>query len=215
MPTGHKKGKSVSGDQTKSAPGNGQLAHDMRNFLAPINNAVQVLKIRGLKDKDLLALAEIIERQIAGMRRLIDGLGSAPAAGSHAAAAAPVLPAATAEAAKRVLIVDDNAAFRVSLGGVLEDMGHAAKAAADGAEALQIAHGWTPQVVFLDVNMPGLNGYELARRFRSEFPGSDMKLIMLSGDTLNEATMRGAQNAGFDLCMDKLSNTQMFREVLA
>ncbi len=206
------------GEQGNVPVAAGQLAHDMRNFLAPINNAVQVLKIRGLNDKDLLALAELIERQVAGMRKLVDGLGGAQAGGGdtvRATHAAPVPPTATGEAAKRILIVDDNASFRVSLGGVLQDMGHAAKAAADGAEALQIAHGWTPQVVFLDVNMPGLNGYELARRFRSEFPGSGMKLIMLSGNTLNEAALRGAKNAGFDLCMDKLSNTQMFREVLA
>jgi CheY-like chemotaxis protein len=126
-----------------------------------------------------------------------------------------VPPASHRASGKRVLIVDDNAALRVSLGGVLHDIGHAAKAAADGDEALRIAREWLPHVVFLDVNMPGLNGYELARLFRSEFPSSGMKLIMLSGDTLSEAARRGAESAGFDRCIDKLSGVQVYEEILA
>jgi CheY-like chemotaxis protein len=153
------------------------------------------------------------------MRKLIDGMGSANGAAPAEAANGHAQQATVADSARsgvplRILIVDDNAAFRASLDGVLHDMGHLSKAAANGREAMQIARDWSPQVVFLDVNMPDINGYELARRFRSEFPASGIKLVMLSGDTLNEAAARGAKSAGFDLCMDKLSSFAEIKRML-
>jgi CheY-like chemotaxis protein len=115
---------------------------------------------------------------------------------------------------RRILIADDNAAVRESLSALLHDMGHLTRAAAGGTEALQIAREWMPDVVFVDVNMPGINGYELARMFRAEFPRAPVKLVMMSGDAMNDIALRGAKHAGFDQCIDKLSPVPVFENIL-
>jgi CheY-like chemotaxis protein len=121
---------------------------------------------------------------------------------------------ANASAVRRVLIADDNAALRTSFGALLAQMKHVVRAAADGAEALSIAHEWKPEFAFIDVNMPKLNGYELARQLRSEFPSGTMKLVMMSGDHIGDATVRGAQRAGFDACIDKLYDIEQLERLL-
>ncbi len=135
---------------------------------------------------------------------------TATAVNPHLTGTAPV----TGSAVRRVLIVDDNAALRESLSGLLHDMGHLTRAAAGASEALQIAREWMPDVVFVDVNMPGINGFELARMFRAEFPRAPVNLVMMSGDTMNDIALRAARNAGFDQCIDKLSPVAVFESVL-
>jgi CheY-like chemotaxis protein len=115
---------------------------------------------------------------------------------------------------RRVLIVDDNAALRESLGALLQGMGHLTRAAVGGSEALQIAREWMPDLVFVDVNMPGVNGFELARMFRAQFPSASTKLVMMSGNAMNDIALRGAKNAGFDQCIDKLSAAPVFESIL-
>ncbi len=116
--------------------------------------------------------------------------------------------------ARRILIADDNAAVRVSLAALLQDLGHVVKAAADGEAALEEAERWLPEFVFLDVNMPRLGGVEVARRLRSRFSSSAMKLVMMSGAGLDEPTRRGAKRAGFDHCIDKIGDPKLFAELL-
>jgi CheY-like chemotaxis protein len=106
---------------------------------------------------------------------------------------------------RRVLLVDDNEAVRMSFSAVLRELGHDVRLAADGLEALQLAEQWRPEFVVLDVHMPKLNGYDLARRLRSKFPPTVMQLVMMSGTALDHTTLAGAKSAGFDHCVDKLS----------
>ena len=115
---------------------------------------------------------------------------------------------------RRVLLVDDNEAVRTSFAAVLRDLGHDVRLAADGIEALQLAEQWRPEFVVLDVHMPKLNGYDLARRLRSRFPPSVMQLVMMSGTTLDQATLVGAKSAGFDHCIDKLSAVMSLDQLL-
>ena len=51
--------------------------------------------------------------------------------------------------------------------------------------------------------MPKLNGIEVARRLRARFPSSEMRLVMMSGDGVDDVVRRGATQAGFDHCIDK------------
>jgi CheY-like chemotaxis protein len=126
-------------------------------------------------------------------------------------ARAPQLRAAP----KRVLVVDDSNEVRASLCNILQEMGHEVRAAADGAEALEIAREWLPTCVLLDIHIPKLNGYEVARKLRSQFPAARMGLIMMSGASLSEATLRGAKEAGFDHCVDKMQAFEQIEELLA
>ena len=105
----------------------------------------------------------------------------------------------------RILIADDSAAVRDSLARLLEDMGHQVRGAQDGAEAVELAQRWRPDFVLLDIHMPKLNGLMAARTLRAHFPSSLMRLVMMSGVTLDEETRAGAKAAGFDHCVDKMS----------
>jgi CheY-like chemotaxis protein len=197
-----------------------RLVHDLRNFMAPVRNVAHVLRKRGEADPDLKGLADLLDRQVAGVGGMLDGLLN-PQRILRPAAVAESLPAAPAPAPtghsprRRILIADDNAALRTSLSGVLQDMGHETMTAADGAEALRVASTWKPDVVFLDIHMPGLNGFDVARQLRVQFAPAAMQLVMMSGDTLNELAVRGAKEAGFDDCIDKLSGIGVFENILA
>jgi CheY-like chemotaxis protein len=69
----------------------------------------------------------------------------------------------------QVLVVEDDAALREIYAGALRGYGHEVRVAADGAAALDtLGNGWTPCVVFLDLRMPGMDGWELSRRLRAD-----------------------------------------------
>src|SRR5690348_4824308 len=70
-------------------------------------------------------------------------------------------------AARRILVVDDNADAAMSLAMLLELEGHVTRVAHSGTEALAIAPEFAPQFVFLDIGLPDLSGYDVARRLRA------------------------------------------------
>ena len=80
---------------------------------------------------------------------------------------------------RRVLVVDDNQDLALSSAWLLEHLGHEVEMAFDGLQALEVARAFRPDVALLDVGLPGINGYELARRLRAEF-GQGMLLIMIT-----------------------------------
>ena len=75
--------------------------------------------------------------------------------------------------------------------------------AANGEEALHFAEHAVPEVALIDVHLPTLNGYQLARALRARHPSSGIKLVLLSGMTLDDDMIRLSKNAGFDHCVDK------------
>ncbi|MBI2771607.1 MAG: response regulator [Burkholderiales bacterium] len=80
----------------------------------------------------------------------------------------------------RVLVVDDNADGAESMAEMLRFMGAQARVARDGAQALEMAPGFAPDLVLLDIGLPGMDGYEVARRLR-ELPGLKPRLVALTG----------------------------------
>jgi PAS domain S-box-containing protein len=82
---------------------------------------------------------------------------------------------------RRVLVVDDNQDAANSLAALLRAYGHEVKVAFSGPCALETAHTWSPDVVFLDIGMPEMDGYEVARRLRAGHPDHDMLLVALTG----------------------------------
>jgi signal transduction histidine kinase len=115
--------------------------------------------------------------------------------GTAAREAAPVARAAGRPL--RVLIADDNVDAANSLADLLKAAGHDARVAADGPGALELAAAFRPEAVFLDIGMPGMDGYETARRLR-RLPGMEaVPLAALTGWGAAEDRAR-SRAAGFD-----------------
>jgi len=96
----------------------------------------------------------------------------------------------------RILVADDNGDYADSLAVMLEAAGHRIEVVYDGNAALQAATTRRPQVGLFDIGMPGLNGYELARRVR-EATGGEILMIAITGWG-QEADRQRARAAGFD-----------------
>jgi CheY-like chemotaxis protein len=94
---------------------------------------------------------------------------------------------------RRILLVDDDDTARLSLRLVLEAFGHTVEEAADGHEGLVKALAWRPDAVVVDLEMPIVDGYSLARRVR-EAIGQNIRLIALTGHDEPERALA----AGFD-----------------
>lgn len=103
----------------------------------------------------------------------------------------------TIASARRILVVDDNRDSADSLAMLLRLSGNTVWTAYDGVEALDTAGRIRPDVVLLDIGMPKLNGYETARRIRSEPWGRSMLLIAQTGWGQEEDKSR-SRDAGFD-----------------
>ena len=204
----------------------GPLAHELRNRIAPIRNAADLIRMRGAADANLQSLAQLILRQLEGMARALDEAVACAApsrsmepqeaqAAESAITSRSDAPPASSALRRRILVADDSAAVRDSLTQLLQEGGHEVLAAADGAQTLELAAKWLPQVILLDINMPLVNGYEVARRLRAQFPTRAMKLVMMSGATLDNAARRGAMQAGFDYCVDKVFDIATLENLLA
>jgi CheY-like chemotaxis protein len=104
-------------------------------------------------------------------------------------------PAAAGVARKRVLVVDDNQDSAESLALLLELYGHEVRTAFAGPSALETAGVFLPEIVLLDIGLPGMDGYEVARRLRAEHDGC--RLIALTGYGRDDDRQR-SREAGFD-----------------
>lgn len=119
-----------------------------------------------------------------------------------------------APAAYRIAVVDDNRDAAESLSMLLELHGHEVQSAGDGFAALQLARDFGAQVVLLDIGLPGIDGYEVARRIRREPWGQDLLLIAVSGWGQDRDRQQAA-DAGFDRHMTKPVRVDELIEALA
>jgi len=104
----------------------------------------------------------------------------------------------------RILVADDNYDSATSLSILLNDAGYDVRTAGDGAQALETAAQFRPDVALLDIGMPKLNGYEVARRLRNQPWGRHVLLIAVTGWGGVEHRQQTAQ-AGFDHHLTKRS----------
>jgi PAS domain S-box-containing protein len=108
-----------------------------------------------------------------------------------------VLPEAQPAIPLRVLVVDDNVDAAESLAALLDLAGHATRVAHDGDQALLTAHEFRPEVVFLDIGMPGKDGYEVAKALRGKPETQQAVLVALTGWGAKDDRARST-SAGFD-----------------
>ena len=129
--------------------------------------------------------------------------------------ASPKGPASvqTPAARRRVLVVDDHRDAARILTLMLDTLGHDVRMATSGEQALDEARAFHPEVVFLDIGLPKLDGYEVARRLRAQPEGKAVKLVALTG-WAHEDDRRRSRDAGFDLHLVKPVNAKTLRALL-
>ena len=119
----------------------------------------------------------------------------------------------TAPLRRRVLVVDDNHDAADSLSMLLELMGHEVAKAYEGRAAVELAGSFRPQLALLDIGMPELDGYDVARRIRSQPGGSEAVLVALTGWGQREDRRRAVEE-GFDHHIVKPVELTVLRQLL-
>jgi CheY-like chemotaxis protein/anti-sigma regulatory factor (Ser/Thr protein kinase) len=116
--------------------------------------------------------------------------------------APPVVAELPTSRARRIVIIEDNADFREGLRLLLESWGHRVEEAASGAEGVDVIRRARPEIVLVDLGLPGIDGYAVARAVRSA-PGGDAILLVAITGYGRESDRRRATEAGFDAHLTK------------
>ncbi len=115
---------------------------------------------------------------------------------------------------RKVLVVDDNCDAADSLGALLDALGTTVAVVHSGKAALEVLETFAPDAVLLDLAMPGMDGYEVARRIRESGANADTLLIALTGWG-QEHDVRRSRSAGFDHHLVKPPDIDKLRELMA
>jgi two-component system CheB/CheR fusion protein len=112
------------------------------------------------------------------------------------------------------LVVEDQPALARVTVALLKKLGHQVRAAADGPEALLAAREFDPDIILLDIGLPGMDGYEVARNLRSEMGDAAPLLVAMTGYSQHEVN-RHARKAEFDFHLVKPADLTALKELLA
>jgi CheY-like chemotaxis protein len=127
---------------------------------------------------------------------------------------APPTPVSVSAAERRrILVVDDNVDSAESMAAILRIEGHDVMTAYDGMAALKAAEEVTPEVVLLDIGLPGLDGYELARRLRARPQTHRALLVAITGYGQSE-DVKSAMDAGINCHLVKPVNRAALNAIL-
>ena len=137
--------------------------------------------------------------------RLLDGRPKKRPEGEPAPAEPEVRP-------RRILVVDDEAEMAVLFASRLEVSGHQTLVVHDGPSALAAVRSFGPDVVILDLGLPEMDGYEIARRIREEHADEKILLIAATGYRKNDARLK---QAGFDQHLIKPLDMQRLAALIA
>jgi two-component system CheB/CheR fusion protein len=125
----------------------------------------------------------------------------------------PVLPHDRSQVL-RVLIVDDNIDAANSLALLLETVGHSVATAHSGIAALETLEGHRPHVVLLDIGLPELDGYEIAKRVRARYSPAELVLVAMTGYG-QQTDRERSKAAGFDHHLVKPAAFEEIETILA
>lgn len=111
----------------------------------------------------------------------------------------------------KILLVDDEEEFVTTLAERLELRGLQARAALNGEAALQMIEADTPQIVILDVMMPGIGGFEVLRLIKAQHP--QLPVILLTGRGSEKEGVKGMQLGAFDYLMKPLNIEELIKKM--
>lgn len=126
----------------------------------------------------------------------------------------PVRTVARSDGPLSILIIEDNADVRSMLKTLLEFAGHRVEVAADGLKGVEMIETQHPNVALVDIGLPGLNGYELARKIRADDDCRDVFLVALTGYSQPSDRQR-ALASGFQAHLAKPVDLEQLRQILA
>jgi two-component system CheB/CheR fusion protein len=137
-----------------------------------------------------------------------------PLAAEEVASESARSPTLAPSGRRRVLLIEDNVDAADSLREALELSEHKVEVAYTGPSGIAKARASKPEVVFCDIGLPGMDGFEVARAFRADDVLRDTRLVALSGYALPEDVQR-AREAGFDQHVAKPPSLERLEEALA
>jgi CheY-like chemotaxis protein len=115
---------------------------------------------------------------------------------------------------QRIVVIEDNRDARETLRMLLELAGHEVFEAEEGGRGLELLRSKRPQIALIDVGLPGLDGYDVAKRFRAQALNSEVVLVALTGYGTEDARRR-SREAGFDHHLVKPVKAEFLDELLA
>ena len=155
-----------------------------------------------------------VEAKSEGLGRGSEFIVKLPIETSNSVATPAVDKTASARIGRRILVADDNQDAADSLAMILEMAGHDVRVVHDGPGALTIAQTFRPDTVLLDIGMPLVNGYQVARALRKEAWGTGITLIALTGWG-QESDRQQAIEAGFDRHLTKPVDLEALEALLS
>lgn len=114
---------------------------------------------------------------------------------------------------KKILVVDDQESIRDLVSATLEDERYAIYTAADGEEALRLSFKVHPDVILLDIAMPGMNGFEVCRALKSNPLTSSIHVIMLTGHDQAEDRLKGNEAGADDYFTKPFSPLTLIKKI--
>jgi PAS domain S-box-containing protein len=195
------------------------LAQELRNALASFRNGLEPLR-------KLSTTEPSVTPQVDHLVRLVDDLMDMSCISRKFAERPPRLDAATTEASapqstrprleagRRALVIDDLPDVAQSLAFLLKVLGAEVRIAHSGAEGLQICAEFEPELVFVDLSMPEMDGFETARRMREFRAGRSAKLVALTGFG-EEPRCTQMQEAGFAGHLSKPARLSQLEKLIA
>lgn len=114
---------------------------------------------------------------------------------------------------KRILVVDDNKDAADSFAMILQRMGHSAKVVYHPHDVLDTVRGFSPHIVLLDIGLPGLDGYSVARSIRDEVGYDAMRIIAVTAYAQDSDRVK-ARQAGFDAHVAKPVDYAIIESIL-
>jgi two-component system, sensor histidine kinase len=202
--------------------GVGIAAEDLPRLFQPFMQVSRSLELaRGGLGLGLALVRRLIWLHGGTVSATSGGVGQGTELTLHMPAIAPPKPvekavhvASPRPTARRVLIIEDDPDVRVSLNSLLRALGHHVEEAPDGEEGLRKLLTMRPDLALIDIGIPSLDGYALARTVRESELGKDLLLVALTGYGGPEHRER-ARRAGFDLHLAKPVQETALLDLLA
>ena len=212
MPTpSYSAGSEISDIEARHASVLAAFAHDLRSPLSSIRTGIEVLKLSLENPKQAGKIIEMLERQTQEITRLLEGLVTSDSLAAEGHTAASLIETPTTP--RQVLVVDDSRSAADILTVFFKMEGMAVRTAYLGEDALELAREIIPDVVFLDLGLPDLSGYEVAAKIRACPGGEHCFIVALTGRD-EEDDRKNIAAAGFDFHVVKPPEPDLLREVL-